>query len=542
MDKQEKHQSLTTLLRDKSIAHEEEYTYLRDSEGSADAYIAQENATTNTFILKKFYKNVEAGEKAIKALPYESLNAQIKKIHDMQQERIFSVRELIASDIYEMLLFDRAPKAQLVIGSDKNILYVRSKFFQGTNTTLSEFSQTFDTSSNISDDSLSNDGSSSYQWLDPNNPKLRKILGFEKAIASCHIMGEDDYHIGNFMVQTLKGGHQIDNQIIMKIDHGRSFLTFHKDFTTLIDSLNNSFEYFEYQQAINNQNLIFNVGEYLNTLNSMLNAHDEDRINNIIDRVINTLEIQQFNASKLYATYKFDQKERIKIEINDFKKLSDFHKELLSVSFKNMKEIVKDIEIVNNFSNVDENFKNGKWITSIQQYPLENKSPILYASMNNIQINGQNALIWAMDNKYAIKRLTKNSDPIICTYDTTEILDPIEYILDHKGKKELELSQDENEFMQYVSNNNLTSNITGKKYIDIFKQSKAITTIKKWLKKENAPENAPNINMIGKAQTDCNTIMDDLQDIIKRETISTSEVHVKKISRKRNVTGISIRY
>ncbi len=79
MEKQEKYQSLITLLRDKSIAHEKEYTYLRDSPGSASAYIAKENATTNTFILKKFYKNVEAGEKAIKALYYENVKDQIKK-------------------------------------------------------------------------------------------------------------------------------------------------------------------------------------------------------------------------------------------------------------------------------------------------------------------------------------------------------------------------------------------------------------------------------------------------------------------------------
>ncbi len=435
----------------------------------------------------------------------------------MQQERVFAVRELIASDIYAMLLFDRVPKAQLVIGNNEEILYVRSKFFQDTDTTLSDFSKTFDTSSNISDDSISSNGSSSYQWLDPNNPKLRELLGFEKAIAACHIMGEDDYHAGNFMVQTYQDENHRDKYIIMKIDHGRSFLTFHKDFTTLISSINNLFEYFEYQQAIDNKNLIFNVGEYLNTLNHMINTHDEDKINNIINRVIKTLETQQFNVSNFGITYSFDQKELSKTVINDFKKLSDLHKELLSASFENMKEITKDLELVNNFSNVDKDFRNGQWITSIQQYPFENKSPILYAAMNNIKINKQNALIWAMDNKYAIKVLTENSASVIYTYDATETIDPIEYILDHKGKNELELSQDESEFIQYVSNNNFTSNITGKKYIDSFKQSEAITTIKKWLKKENTPEEAPNIHMIGEAQTDCSTRMDDLQDIINRE-------------------------
>ncbi|WCR56691.1 MAG: hypothetical protein PG979_000748 [Rickettsia asembonensis] len=44
------------------------------------------------------------------------------------------------------------------------------------------------------------------------------------------MLGEVDYHAGNLMVQ--------DGKTITKIDHGRYFLAFHKDFGSMIQSTN----------------------------------------------------------------------------------------------------------------------------------------------------------------------------------------------------------------------------------------------------------------------------------------------------------------
>ncbi|AAY61986.1 hypothetical protein RFEPED_1260 [Rickettsia felis str. Pedreira] len=249
--------AIDAMLRDKRVAQQAEFEEKgKKAAGVSAGYVAKDELG-NTFILKHFYKTHAACQKI------QDNNARKQAIADRRD----GVQELIGSTMYQFLLHDRAPKEGLVKADEKHpdSLYVRSKFFDNA-VTLTEFS-----------------GLSDQTRVRANDQNLKKLEGFEKAIAACHMLGEVDYHAGNLMMQ--------DGKTITKIDHGRSFLAFHKDFGSMIQLTNEMFAHpgVGYNAAIKAGNFSFSIDKYSESLNQMISQFDEKQMEAIVDQKIDEL-------------------------------------------------------------------------------------------------------------------------------------------------------------------------------------------------------------------------------------------------------------
>ncbi|WP_341794991.1 hypothetical protein [Rickettsia endosymbiont of Rhinocyllus conicus] len=244
-------------------------------------------------------------------------------------DRNDAVRELIGGNMYEQLLYNRAPKEELVTGYANSklpdfvskILYVRSKFLENSEHLGDVLEQT----------------------------KTPKLSGFEKAIAASHILGESDYHTQNLMVQ--------NNNTVVKIDHGRSFMNFNKDFTSMLKDANEKFERFGYNKNIEKGQLTFNVKEYSKSLNQMLNQLDNNQIDNIIDQKVDELVKNGFDAKGI-CPGKLDIKGLdTSVIFNNEQKLRKYYKDNIKENLSNMKEIAKKVDIVAKYSTLHQILK-----------------------------------------------------------------------------------------------------------------------------------------------------------------------------------------
>jgi hypothetical protein len=218
--------TLSASLRDKAVAEEREFQHRGEkSSGMSSGYVATETETGETFILKTLHKS-----------------QRTKHTEQDAFDRRDNVQELMAANMYQLLLYDRAPKVALVKSSDANLLQVRSKFFSGVEQ-LSVFSG-------------GTPGGSIGVKRD-----LADLEGFEKVMAACHILGELDYHAGNLMVQ--------NDQTITKIDHGRSFGVSYLDFSSMIHKTNERFDQFGYKELMKSNKLKFNIEKYSESLKQM---------------------------------------------------------------------------------------------------------------------------------------------------------------------------------------------------------------------------------------------------------------------------------
>ncbi|AFE53165.1 hypothetical protein H375_4810 [Rickettsia prowazekii str. Breinl] len=359
IDPNETKKVIDAMLRDKRVAQQDEFEETgKKTAGISAGYVANDS-TGNTFILKHFYKT----------------HAACKKIQDPKEQdqaitdRRDGVQELIGSTMYQFLLHDRAPKEGLVNADEQHpdSLYVRSKFFDNA-VTLAEFC-----------------GLSGLTRVRINDKNLKRLEGFEKAIAACHILGDGDYHAGNLMVQ--------NGKTITKIDHGRSFLEFHKDFASMIQSTAEMFihPHVCYSYAIKAGNLSFNIDKYSEALNQMINQFDLKHMEAIVDQKLDELKKAGFDPNKI----------PLSINIKNFDDLKKYYKTHIKQNIINMQEVAKGAEIVKKFSNVLPSFKNGGWLEAFANSPI--KEPLLYAIENNITIEGKDAQEWAYENNYQIK-------------------------------------------------------------------------------------------------------------------------------------------
>jgi hypothetical protein len=149
-----KFKAVKDMLRDKGMAEQKAFSAKGAKQAGVSAgYIAQENVTNNTFILKQFYKN------HTDCLAITDQKQQVQALNDRRD----GVQELIGSSLYQLLLYDRAPKEELVKLDQKNAksLFVRSKFFDNV-VQLSEFSGVLSGA------------------MKADNEQLQKLEGFEK--------------------------------------------------------------------------------------------------------------------------------------------------------------------------------------------------------------------------------------------------------------------------------------------------------------------------------------------------------------------------
>ncbi len=402
--KQQTKDAVELSLRDKIVSNQESFqTKGSKGAGFSAGYVATEKATGETFILKQFYKNES-----------DCVTEQDKT------NRMDGVQEFIGSTMYQFLLYDRAPKEQLVTPDKENSksLYVRSKFFKDVEQ-LSVFS-----------------GGNTGGALGYDTPKIKNlttIKGFEKVVAACHILGEMDYHAGNMMVQ--KDG------TINKIDHGKSFLEFNKDFATLIKSTYGTLNACGYLNEIQDGNLNFDIEKYSTSLNQMVSQLSENQIDAIIDQRIAELKKAGFNPAGLVSEPQFSSQDgRKNIPINDFDDLNRVYKDITKENLRNMQEIAKQVEIVAKFSNISKEFKKGGWLEEFAE--SQEKDPVQYAIKNNIKIDGIDP------NQYALKMVI---DEYLKANETDKPKLQTQYQeLLEKLEKERPLDKDEKSVKQHV--------------------------------------------------------------------------------------------
>ncbi|WP_341755270.1 hypothetical protein [Candidatus Tisiphia endosymbiont of Ptychoptera albimana] len=359
---------LKTMLRDRITVKNTEFTKKGNKQAGVSAgYIAKETATGNTFMLKRFHKQ----HRSCLALQGE------KQQEQALTDRDDAVRELIASDMYPFLLYGCAPKEALVVQSNSSLIGIRSKFFDNV-VELAEFARgTYTTS------------------VGANNKNLKKLDGLEKVIAACHMLGDGDYHAGNLMVQ--------DGTTITKIDHGKSFITFHQDFGAMVEETHKMFSYdgVNYTKAIKVGNLSFNIEKYSKALAQMTNQLNDQQIDAIIDQKVDELKKHGFSPEGLIVAARFEGNKFEEKQINNFDELRAFYKKNIKENLNNMKEIARAADTVAKFSNVPPEFKNGQWLETFAKSPIKN--PVAYAAHHNIEIEGKSALQWASEHDYQIK-------------------------------------------------------------------------------------------------------------------------------------------
>ncbi len=368
--------SLEELIRGKNILSEKEFIPYTKKVGISHGYIAKEQLTNHDFAVKSFYKNAKKGIRNISLLnlPISILQTyKYNEIKSVYADRRDGVQELLAAGIYKMLLLGQAPEEGLVIGEDgnKDFLYSRSKFLKNAET-------------------LSNFSGADTGKLDHTNIKLKEIKRFEKVIAACTMVGEADYHAGNLMVQQQDNMNENSELLLCKIDHGRSFMNFPKDFKSFVNSIKDKFIQYGYQAAIEAGHLTFNIEKFYEALKSMINSWDQNRVENTIDQVIDGLEKHDFDFKNFYLNYESWNDPGEKIDtVEEGKKR---YKSLLAENINTVKQLSEEIEIITKFTNISEEFKNGLWVKEIAK---SNKlDPILFARENNIKIDNQDAGVW----------------------------------------------------------------------------------------------------------------------------------------------------
>ena len=278
-------------------------------------------------------------------------------------------REYIASGLYQRILFDRAPKVNLVIDSkDSRTIALNSKFLNDF-TLYSEFNS-FD------------------------NPPQ----GFEKIMAASLSLGDMDFHNKNVGILITPEGNRF-----ARIDYGRALSTFYQSPRELILEFEKMFRLFKYDK---DEHINVKAVELRNAIDKITKV-SESEIDNIIDYRVHQLEQAEFNPDGNIAYYNENgvQKYNISTEDNRYRNLEKFYKGKLKIQFKTMESISKILSVVEKIDIRDSKWKEKQWLADLASVGGD---PFRYAIENNLTIEKKSPLEWAIENNYKIE----DKDPI----------------------------------------------------------------------------------------------------------------------------------
>lgn len=266
--------------------------------------------------------------------------------------------------------------------------------------------------------------------------------------------------------------------IATKIDHGRSFIEFHKDFGAMVNSTFHPFNHMGYLaginsktppgQLINGGNFQCNAMKYSEALQQMLSQFNKDTINNIVDKKVDELKKSGFDPKNIQTTFRFDStvpNQYLSLNLNSFKDISSNYKNLLTRNLENMKRIAKDVEVVVQFSNVSPHFRNGGWIEAFAGSPL--KDPIIFAVEHGIQIGGKNPFQWALENNRKVDLVSQvNTKQNQIEDKVTQSADPTASLLYYYKAMQKPLAPFLVNFLNHAISKNLR-NTEGEYYINL---------------------------------------------------------------------------
>ncbi len=259
-----------------------------------------------------------------------------------QQNRSDLVTEYIFGGLYERLLYDRAPKINLVEQDAANIS-ITSKFF-GNFQTLTELT-----------------GRSENGDINPYHPDLQRIEGFEKVIAASVFCGEADYHASNLGTVRSEDG----KLTAVKIDHGRSAKTYLNE--------HDAREIFAYRfQMLGYDKMPFNITKFREHLEQMSNV-SEYETEKIVGHRVHNLAQKGFNFSGVRAMADFRSSTPTFTKNAPEDVASYFSQDI--VDRKNlMKEMASTISLIENLEPLKDTTINGGWV---KEYADKNREQII---------------------------------------------------------------------------------------------------------------------------------------------------------------------
>ncbi|MFN8833423.1 MAG: hypothetical protein ACK5WS_06520, partial [Alphaproteobacteria bacterium] len=160
-----------------------------------------------------------------------------------------------------LLLYNKAPNIALV-NVDREYFGIRSRYLKNA--------QTFE------------------EYIKQHN---EEVIGFEKVIAACMLMGDMDFHQENLMVhQNAEDAYEFD-----KIDHGRSLCDMYEGAEQVFNSYL-SFAYSKYFDSLNSKQITFNHKVFLDELIAMHSRLSPTMMYDIIDSKVNQLKKNRCGA------------------------------------------------------------------------------------------------------------------------------------------------------------------------------------------------------------------------------------------------------
>ena len=280
-----------------------------------------------------------------------------------------NIRELMAGDMFSLLLYSKAPNIGLV-DVDQDYFAIRSRYLENA--------QTFD----------------AYK-----KTNTATVQGFEKVIAACFYMGDGDFHGENLMVhQRSDGQYEFD-----KIDHGRALSYTHKN----IDDLFNGAIHFinrMYKDPLESNQVQFNYAVFKNELKSMRERLSPELMDNIIDAKISQLkkigvefgEVHEREIQNLKLQMQ-KHNDRIDVIIGILEIASpELHSITLPTTFQRIKE--------QNLAKIEDAVKSA----IINNTLVHGVDPIKFALYADIKIDNKSALDYALENH----RMIDGIDPI----------------------------------------------------------------------------------------------------------------------------------
>jgi hypothetical protein len=292
------------------------------------------------------------------------------------------VNEYLSGTFYKVLLGPCTPKIGLISLSPSSSAHLL-RSYEPPSPTLSELRQD---SNVIALRSELIENFHTLRQLFIQKTSLSEVVGFDKVIASCLLLGDLDFHMHNvgYTAEQDESGAPIIRAV--KVDHGKALMSFYQDSNSVLRNLYihlNKFGYLDSKIALDPAKLATHLHRMTSTLTDQL-------IENSITFKIANLERMGMDISTLdrsiFATEKETASSIASALTNNLKRQRDV-----------LKNTAQRLEIISKLSVSNSNFFNCEWIKRIQD-----QDPIAYAIAHNINIDGINPLMYALNNKINI--------------------------------------------------------------------------------------------------------------------------------------------
>lgn len=219
----------------------------------------------------------------------------------------------------------------------------------------------------------------------------QNIEGFEKVLAACLFMGEEDFHGENLGV--------VENKVV-KIDHGRSAMNLFVDEIALRKKLTKSISELYYEDMNLNPTIL---KQYIDEISSI----SSEELSQLIGSRIDNLKKEKFKLEDRVSYYQGQK--IITRNINDYNDLENFYIEKLTHQQEVMRSFGETLSIISQIEYSDDSKTQTQWINGKWLKDINSGDPILWAIDNNKKISGDDPILWAVNNNKKISR----DDPIM---------------------------------------------------------------------------------------------------------------------------------